>query len=73
MNHVALAFAEQEHKDLQLVIDQAVEFIKAAVERFDSTAAWLLSGPRDDLSSRAHLRAFVYGCRESCTGNLEWG
>ncbi|MCJ1437555.1 hypothetical protein MMC27_006942 [Xylographa pallens] len=73
MNHVALAFAEQENKDLQLVVDQAVEFIKTAVERFDSTAAWLLSGPRDDLSSQAHLRAFIDGCRESCTGNLEWG
>ncbi|MCJ1380331.1 hypothetical protein MMC17_003434 [Xylographa soralifera] len=72
MNHVPLAFAEQGHKDVQLVIDQAVDFIRAAVERFDSTATWLLSGPRGDLTSQPHLRAFIQGCRENCTGNLEW-
>ena len=72
MNHVLLAFAEEGAKDIQHVVDEAVKSLRAAVERFDSTAAWLLSEPRDALTSHAHLCAFIHACRENCTGKLEW-
>ncbi|MCJ1393494.1 hypothetical protein MMC18_006369 [Xylographa bjoerkii] len=72
MNHIPLAFAEQEHKDLQLVINQAAEFIKTAVHTFDTTASSVLARPRDDPISETHLHDFIQGCRENCTGNLEW-
>ncbi|MCJ1402580.1 hypothetical protein MMC11_005800 [Xylographa trunciseda] len=72
MNHIPLAFAEQDHKDIQLVINQAVEFIKTAVQHFDTTAASVLARPREDAISETHLRGFIQGCMENCTGNLEW-